>query len=349
MRQHHQHEPHEPQRAGPSEEEQLLLEQAHVHEARAPGPWPPAPGRRGADHAAHDIAVFRRRFWICLILTIPILLYSELFHQVFGLVPPTFPGSRFVPLVFSTAVFLYGGSVFLRGAVSEWRRRTSGMMTLVALAITSAYLYSVAADLLAVGMPLYWELATLVVVMLLGHWIEMRAVGQARGALAALARLLPDTAERIANGTIEVVPLQRLRVGDLVLVRPGGRIPADGRVVEGESHVNEAMLTGESRPVHKAPGDEVVAGTVNGEGALRVRVTRIGADTTLAGIMRLVAQAQESRSRSQALGDRAAFWLTVVALMGGILTLTAWLGLGAPVDFAVTRSVTVLVIACPHA
>ena len=226
---------------------------------------------------------------------------------------------------------------------------TPGMMTLVAMAITVAHGYSVATQFLFPGAPLYWELATLVVVMLLGHWIEMRAVGSARGALAELAKLMPDTAERITDGTTEQIAIEQIELGDLLLVRPGGRIPADGVVAEGESHVNEAMITGESRPVPKDEGDRVIAGTVNQDGSLRVRVDRIGKDTALAGIMRLVESAQQSHSQAQALADRAAYWLTLVAIGAGTLTLIVWLLAARGAGFALERMVTVLVIACPHA
>ena len=252
-------------------------------------------------------------------------------------------------MILSTIIFVYGGGIFLQGALGEIQRGTVGMMTLVSLAIVVAYVYSVATALLQAGMPLYWELATLIDVMLLGHWIELSAVGRASGALTELARLLPDTAERIVDGTIEEVPVGSLQVGDLVLVRPGARVPADGEVVEGTSEVNESMITGESRPVDKRSGDKVIGGTVNGAGALRARVTKVGSDTTLAGIMRLVEEAQESRSQGEVLADRAAFWLTIIAIVAGTVTFLGWLALGGPLSFALDRTVTVLVIACPHA
>jgi len=314
---------------------------AHVHAPGAPGPAGP--------HADHDAETFRRRFWVCLVLTLPILAYSELIRSALGYTPPAFPGSQLIPLVFGSAVFFYGGSVFLSGARTELGMGRPGIMTLVSLAISVAYVYSVATELGFPGGPLYWELATLIVVMLLGHWIEMRAVGRARGALAGLAELLPDTAEKVVDDRTEMVRVADLRPGDLVLIRPGSRVPADGLVVQGESSVNESMVTGESRPVHKAPGGEVIAGTVNGEGSLRVRVTRVGAETMLAGIMRLVEQAQASRSQAQDLADRAAYWLVLIAIGAGTLTLVAWLALGASSAFALERTVTVLVIACPHA
>ena len=307
--------------------------------------------------------MFKRPFWVSLALTIPVLIYSELLQELFGYTAPQFPGSEYLNLLLGSIIFWYGGWVFLAGAVAELRNRAPGMMTLVALAITTAYGYSVATTLgLVQGMPLYWELATLVTIMLLGHWMEMRAVGSAQSALNELAKLLPDTAERImgdsggvgggvgSNGeNIERVPVSALREGDLVLVRPGAQVPADGIVEEGRSQADESMITGESRPVDKAPGNEVIAGTVNGSGSLRVRISRTGQGTMLAGIMRLVAEAQTSRTRTQALADRAAYWLTLVAIGVALLALVAWtlaVGFG---DYTLERVVTTLVVACPHA
>ncbi len=314
----------------------------------------PADPHAGHDkHAGHSVAMFRDKFWISLLLTIPTLVWGHMLQGALGYTAPAFPGSRWIPAVFGTAVFLYGGRPFMQGAVRELRDRLPGMMTLIALAISVAFVFSAAVTLGYPGMPLWEELATLVAIMLLGHWIEMRSIMQAQGALAELAKLLPDTAERITmvDGREEaaVIPIGRLVEGDLVLVRPGASIPADGQVVEGRSAVNEAMVTGESRPLTKGQGDRVIAGTINEAGALRVRVTGTGERTALAGIMRLVAQAQSSKSRAQQLADRAAFWLTLVALGSGAATLVAWLAVGAEVAYAVERLVTVLVIACPHA
>lgn len=319
------------------------------HMEHHPPPTARRPEQHAVAHAAHRPEEFQQRFWICLLLTIPLLAYTDLIQSLLGFRPPTFPGSQYVPFVLGSIIFFYGGSVFLAGARDDLSLRSPGMMTLVALAITSAYLYSVATEFILAGVPLYWELSTLVVVMLLGHWIELRAVGRARGALAELAKLLPDTAERIVDDRTEEVPVQDLRAGDLILVRPGARVPADGVVIQGESSVNEAMITGESRPVYKAPGKEVIAGTINGEGSLRVKVTKIGEETMLAGIMRLVQQAQLSRSQAQALADRAAYWLVLIAIGFGALTFVGWLVSGETVGFALERTVTVLVIACPHA
>jgi P-type Cu2+ transporter len=294
--------------------------------------------------------MFKRPFWISLILTIPILYYAHLFQELLGYTAPPFPGSAYLGLVLGSIVYWYGGWVFLTGAVSEIRARTPGMMTLVALAITTAYAYSVAITLGVVqGMDFYWELATLVTIMLLGHWMELRAVGSAQSALNELARLLPDQAERIVDGRTETVAVRDLRAGDLVLVRPGASVPADGQVQKGDSQLNESMITGESRPVHKRPGDEVIAGTVNGSGSLRVQITKTGEQTALAGIMRLVAEAQNSRSRAQDLANRAAYWLTWVALAFAALTLIGWIVARGFDAYTLERVVTVLVVACPHA
>ena len=293
--------------------------------------------------------MFRRRFWVSLALTIPTLVWGHMLAPLLGIRAPAFPGSQWIAPVFGTAVFLYGGRVFLEGAWREWKRRLPGMMTLISLAIAVAFGFSLAVTLGFPGMPLWEELATLVTVMLLGHWIEMRSIAHASGALGELAKLLPDMAVRISGDQTEEVPVDALRQGDLVLVRPGASIPADGVVREGASDVDESLLTGESRPVEKAAGDAVVAGTINGAGSLRVEVTRTGDETALAGIMRLVGEAQRSRSRAQDVADRAAFWLTVVALGAGAATLAAWLLAGSEPAFAVERVVSVLVVACPHA
>jgi Cu2+-exporting ATPase len=293
--------------------------------------------------------MFRDRFWITLLLTIPTLVWSEMIQEWFGFNGPTFAGSRYIPAVFGTAVYLYGGWVFLAGGVRELRDRLPGMMTLISLAISVAFFFSLAVTLGYPGEPLWWELATLVSIMLLGHWVEMRSIFQASGALKELARLLPSTAQRIVGDRIEEVAISALGEGDLVLVRPGASIPADGVVREGKSDVNESMITGESVPVEKIEGTKVIAGTVNGAGSLRVEVTGTGERTALANIMRLVEQAQTSRSRAQALADRAAFFLTLVAIVAGVITVVVWIGLGATGAFAVERVVAVLVIACPHA
>lgn len=324
---------------------------AHEHHSHAHDEQQDHQSNGGHDkHAGHDPDAFRRKFWLCLVLTVPVLIYSPSIQDWFGFTPPEFGGSDLIPFVFSVAIFFYGGLVFLQGAWHELRDRTPGMMTLISLAIGVAFVYSIATELGFDGEPLYWELASLITIMVLGHWIEMSAVQRAGSALDELSKLLPDTAERIAeNGEIEEVAVSELREGDLVLVRPGGQVPIDGVIEEGESNLDESMMTGESRPVRKEPGDKVLGGTVNGEGSLRVRVEHVGEDTALSGIMRIVDEAQRSRSRAQALADRAAFWLTIVAIVAGALTFAGWLIADETVAYAISRTVTVLVIACPHA
>jgi Cu2+-exporting ATPase len=294
--------------------------------------------------------MFRDRFWLALILTIPVVVWSAHIQKLLGFEAPGFPGSAWLPAVLGTVVFLYGGLVFLKGAWQELRARLPGMMTLIALAITVAFVFSWVVQLgLIAADALWWELATLVTIMLLGHWIEMRSITAARGALQELAKLLPDTATRVTDEGEEQVPVSDLQEGNLVLVRPGESVPVDGVVRKGASDVNESMITGESRPVKKREDDPVIAGTINGEGALRVEVTGTGDKTKLSGIMRLVADAQVSKSRAQHLADRAAQILTFVALGAGVVTLIAWQAVGAGIDFSIVRVVTVLVIACPHA
>jgi Cu2+-exporting ATPase len=294
--------------------------------------------------------MFRDKFWIALLLTLPTLVWGHMLQRAIGYSAPAFPGSRWIPAVFGFAVFAYGGVPFLRGAIGELRHRLPGMMTLISLAISVAFLFSVAVSLGFPGMPLWEELATLVTIMLLGHWIEMRSISQAQGALKELAKLLPNTAVRVTGQRTEEVAVSELLEGDVVLVRPGAKVPTDGVVQRGTSAVNESMITGESRPVDKEAGNPVIAGSVNGSGSLYVQVTRTGDRTMLASIMRLVEQAQTSRSRAQALADRAAFVLTLVAIGAGAVTLSAWLALRRDNPaFAVERLVTVLVIACPHA
>lgn len=293
--------------------------------------------------------MFRDRFWVCLALTVPILYFAPLTQEWLGYRAVQFPGAEWVQALLATAIYVYGGLVFIKGAAHELRARAPGMMTLISLAITVAFVYSVAVTFGFKGMSLYWELATLVTIMLLGHWIEMSSVQGASRALEHLAALVPSRAHKLEGGTVTDVPVEQLKEGDRILIRPGEQVPVDGVVEEGSSSVNEAFLTGESRPVPKEPGDEVVAGSVNGEGALTVRVTRTGDDTTLSQIQRLVREAQASRSRFQNLADRAAGWLTYIAIGAGALTFLAWWASGEPLDFALTRAVAVLVIACPHA
>ncbi|GIJ23550.1 copper-translocating P-type ATPase [Micromonospora lutea] len=306
-------------------------------------------GHNGHDkHAGHDPEAFRRKFWLSLALTVPIVATS---HMVMGWLgyELDFPGIGLVGPVLGTLVFVYGGWPFLQGAVREIRDRAPGMMLLIAMAITVAYVASLATSFGAFDLDFWWELAALVTIMLLGHWQEMKAIGQAQGALSALAALLPDDAERLdPDGQPQRVAVTELDVGDLVLIRPGSRVPADGTVVDGRAEMDESMITGESRPVSRSAGDRVVAGTVATDAALRVRIEAVGDDTALAGIQRLVSQAQQSSGRAQVLADRFAAWLFYIATATAVLTLVVWSLLG-DVDEAIVRTVTVLVIACPHA
>ncbi|WP_394352742.1 heavy metal translocating P-type ATPase [Halorubellus sp. JP-L1] len=300
-------------------------------------------------HEGHE-QMFRRRFFVSTLLSIPVLLYSEALQGWLGFSVPTFPGSEWINPVFAIIVFAYGGVPFLQMAVPELKDRAPGMMTLISMAIVVAFVYSLASVIFPTESAFFWELVTLIDIMLLGHWIEMRSVRRASSAVDELAKLMPDTAERITDdGETEEVPVSDLTEDDLVLVRPGASVPADGVVDEGDSDVNESMITGESKPVSKEPGDEVIGGTINGDGSLRVRVGATGEETTLAGIMRLVEDAQQSKSQTQVLADRAAGWLFYVALGAAVVTAIAWT---VAVSFDATvieRVVTVLVIACPHA
>lgn len=302
-----------------------------------------------ADHSGHE-DMFRVRFWVSLALSIPVLAYSEMLQMWLGFTAPRFPSSEWVAPLFGVAVFIYGGLPFLDMARPELRNRQPGMMLLISLAISVSFVYSLAAVLFSLGESFFWELVTLIDIMLLGHWLEMRSVRQASGSLNELARLMPDTAERIGPGdAVETVPAASLQTDDLVLVRPGASIPADGEVTTGESSVNEAMITGESATVRKQPGDKVIAGTINGDGSLRLRVLATGDQTALAGIMRLVAEAQQSKSRTQVLADKAAGWLFYIAIAVALFTAIGWtIARGADL-YTLQRVVTVLVIACPHA
>ena len=304
-------------------------------------------------HAGHSVAMFRDKFWLSLLLTIPTLIWGHMLPDALGFSAPMFTGSHWMPAIFGTVLFAYGGTPFLRGAVGEITDRRPGMMTLIALAICVAFAFSTAVALGFPAMPLWEELATLITIMLLGHWLEMRSVAQAQGALGELAKLLPTMAVRVQGEgneeRVEDIPVGDLRDGDTVLVRPGANVPADGFVLSGHSTVDEALITGESQPVDKATDAKVIAGTVNGVGSLRVKVTGTGDRTALAGIMRLVAEAQKSKSGAQVLADRAAFWLTWIALGAGAITFAAWMLSGATLATAIERLVTVLVIACPHA
>ena len=308
-------------------------------------------GHAGHDHHAHMVADFRRRFWVSLVLTVPILAISSGFWSLLGLNPPLrFAGDAYAVFGFASVIFFYGGWPFLKGFVEEVGQRRPGMMVLIAVAITTAYLYSSAVTFGLAGMGFYWELATLIDIMLLGHWIEMKSVMGASGALEALVRLLPAEAHRLlGDGTTEEVAVSELKAGDRVLVKPGERVPTDGVILTGRTSLDESMLTGESRPVEKGEGGEVIGGAVNGEGAITLEIRKTGSETYLAQVMDMVRRAQESRSRSQDLANRAALWLTAVALGGGAITFAVWLALGHGLEFAIERAVTVMVIACPHA
>lgn len=335
QQQHHEHNDYEAQPAH--------QEADHNAHKRSEG------HKKHVDHSGHE-QMFRKRFWWSLLLSIPVLVYSPMLQSFLNFTAPDFSGSAWIPFIFSLIIFGYGGVPFLKMSVPEIQNRKPGMMTLISLAISVAFVYSLFAQLTNAGEGFFWELVTLIDIMLLGHWLEMRSVRQASGALNELAKLIPDTAERILeDGSIETVSADDLHQDDLFLVRPGASIPADGVVTEGESKVNEAMITGESKPVKKEPEAKVIAGTINGEGSLRVRVTATGDETALAGIMRLVDQAQQSKSSTQLLADKAAGWLFYIALAVAAITAVAWaIAIGFNVDL-LKRVVTVLVIACPHA
>lgn len=300
-------------------------------------------------HAGHSTDQFLRKFWVSLVLSVPVILYSDFAMSVLKINAPEFPGSKYLSFILGSFVFFYAGIIFLASAWREIRAKLPGMMTLIALAIIAAYGYSVFVTIRGEGETLFWELTTLITIMLLGHWIEMRAVKGAQGALKELSKLLPDTAEVIRDGEQKSIPLSELKEGDLVFVRPGGRIPADGVVVEGRSETNESMITGESALVSKKEGSEVIAGTVNGDGSLKIKVIKVGEKTFLSGVMRLVREAQASKSKLQILSDKAAYVLTVIAIASGGLSFVLWLLAKSGFDFALERLVAVLVIACPHA
>ena len=305
-------------------------------------------GGHGGGHHGNHVEMFRTRFWWSLLLTVPLVVTSHMIMDWFGY-ELDFPGMDWVGPVLGTVVYLWGGKPFLAGGLQEAKARKPGMMLLISMAITVAYVASMATSLDLFDLDFWWELGALISIMLLGHWQEMKALGQAQDALAALAALLPDEADRLGDdGTFETVPATQLRTGDVVLVRSGARVPADGDIVDGAAEVDESMITGESRPVAKQVGDSVVAGTVSTDSAIRIRVTAVGDDTALAGIGRLVAEAQDSESRSQVLADKAAGLLFYVATSAAVITALAWSLLG-DVDEAVVRVVTVLVISCPHA
>ncbi|MBI4408047.1 MAG: cadmium-translocating P-type ATPase [Candidatus Kerfeldbacteria bacterium] len=300
-------------------------------------------------HTGHKTTSFLKKFWIALAATVPIFFYSEMAVMLFNIQAPQFPGSSYVFLVIGSFIFWYCGWVFLASAYRELRAKLPGMMTLISIAISAAYGFSFFSIVAGRGHDLLFELSSLITIMLLGHWIEMKSVQGAQGALKELAKLLPDKAEVIRGDKTEIIPLTELKVGDIVLVKPGANVPADGKISEGTSELNESVITGESRPVTKTIGALVIAGSINGDGSLKVVIEKIGEQTFLAGVMHLVANAQASKSRLQILSDRAAFYLTVIALVTGTITFITWLLIGAGVVTATERLVAVLVIACPHA
>lgn len=336
-------------------EEMHAAEHSHAEHGAHAGASHPAPGKGApaySRHAGHDVADFRRRFWISLIVTIPILILSPSIQSFAGLEGTLrFPGDQYVLFILASFVYFYGGYPFLKGIVNELRARLPGMMTLIAVAITTAYLYSTAITFGLSGGILFWELSTLINIMLLGHWIEMRSVLGASQALEELAKLMPSDAHKLLpDRSVRDVPLDSLTVGDYVLVKPGEKVPADGEVVDGETSINESMLTGESKPVTKKRGATVIGGAVNGEGAITVQVKKMGKDSFLSQVLDLVKQAQESKSRTQDFADRAALALVIIALASGAITFLVWqLLINASVDFGLERAVTVMVIACPHA
>ncbi len=301
-------------------------------------------------HAGHNPNIFKQKFWLTLLLTIPTLVFSHTVQQWFN-VHIAFTGSEYIPAVFGTIIFFYGGLVFLKSAKAELAAKKPGMMTLISMAISVAFVYSLLVTFKVVsGMDFWWELATLVAIMLLGHWLEMASVENAQGALKELAKLLPDEAELVVDGgETKTVAVSDLKVGDILLVRPGAKVPVDGVVVKGSSEINEAMLTGESKAVKKTVASEVIGGTINTTGALTIKATKVGDDTALAGIMKLVDEAQTSKSKTQILADRAAFLLTIIAILAALATWITWWALGESAEFILERVVTVLVVACPHA
>ena len=299
-------------------------------------------------HVGHSALMFKNKFWLSLLFTIPVVVYSKMIQHWLGFTPPTFMGSEYIPFIFSTIIFFYGGLVFIKAAIGEIKSRLPGMMTLISVAIITAYLYSIATQFFIGGDGFFWELATLVTIMLLGHWLEMASIMKAENALDAIKQLLPDTAEKMVNGKIDKVMVAELQIGDTVLVRPGTSIPVDGIIIGGRSSIDESAITGESKAISKSINDEVIAGTINQDGSLTIQVTKIGDDTALAGIMRLVAEAQSSKSNVQVLADKAAFALTIVALTSAVVTFVFWV-FAKDTGFALERAVTVLIIACPHA
>ena len=302
-------------------------------------------------HEGHSSNIFRTKFWVSLALTLPVLYFSETIRSLLGFEGVNFTGSSYVPAFFGIIIFLYGGLVFLRSGRAELANRTPGMMTLISMAISVAFVYSSLITLNIVnGKSFWWELGSLITIMLLGHWLEMASISNAQGALKELAKLLPDEAELVQNSGTKTVSVSELKVGDKVLVRPGSSVPTDGEVVKGESKVDESLLTGESKAVAKKPGDEVIAGTINASGSLTIKVTKTGDDTALSGIMKMVSDAQASKSRTQLLADTASKYLFYYAIIAAIITAIAWTFFGdADSNYILERVVAVLIIACPHA
>jgi Cu2+-exporting ATPase len=303
-------------------------------------------------HAGHDHAAmindFKRRFYIVLVLTVPIMLLSEMIQHWTGL-SISFAGSQYVLFGLSSVVFVYGGMPFLKGLVAELRSRKPGMMTLIGFAISVAYIYSVAIVFGLKGMDFFWELSTLILIMLLGHWIEMRSVAGASRELELLVQLMPSSAHMVHGDHVMEVKTDTLKANDIILIKPGEKNAADGIIIDGESYINESMLTGESKPVHKVKGDKVIAGSLNGNGALRLSVLHSSKDSYLSQVVKLVEDAQKARSKTQLLADKAAQWLTIIAIAAGIITFVVWLSMGATLAFCIERMVTVIVICCPHA
>ncbi len=350
---HHDHHKMDERKAEPRHQPDEKARDHHAHhkvDGHKAEPHHPPEGK-AHDHHAHHVEDFRKRFWISLALTVPILALSHMFWELFGLQALEFPGAHYVLFVFSSAGYFYGGWPFLKGLFNELRLKNPGMMTLIAVAITVAYVYSSAVVFGLAGMIFFWETATLIDIMLLGHWIEMKSVMGASRALEELARLMPaDAHKRMPDGSIQDVPLNELVAGDRVLIKPGEKIAADGEVVDGETSVNEAMLTGESKPVYKTAGAQVIGGAINGEGSIVIEVKKTGKDSFLSQVIRLVEEAQQSKSKTQDLANRAARWLTFIALAGGAITLFVWLAImHKDFAFALERTVTVMVITCPHA
>ena len=349
----HEHSGHHPASVAPGMAEEPVREPSHADHAPADTSHE-MHGAQGGEHAGHDkhaghsVAMFRDRFWFSVLLTIPVLVWSEMVQEWLGYTAPSFPLSARIPAILGTVIFVYGGMPFLKGGVQELRDKQPGMMLLITLAIVVAFVASLVSEFGWLDLEFWWELALLIDVMLLGHWQEMKAIGQASGALDALAALLPDEAEVIHGTEVHAVAVSELRPGDVVLVRPGGRVPADGMVIEGDASFDESMITGESRTVRRRTGDRVVGGTVATDNSVRIEVEAVGDETALAGIQRLVREAQASRSRTQALADRAAAMLFYIAVAAGALTFVIWTAIGNTGE-AVERTVTVLVISCPHA